>query len=129
MGLLDSLLGAGSAHQGLAGEVINMLGGGSGGGGLAGLVRSFESQGLGNIVQSWISTGHNLPVSADQIASVLGNGQISQLAAKFGLAPDQVSAHLSQILPRIVDGLTPHGSIPASDALQEGLSVLRSKLG
>ena len=126
--LLDSL-GAGNAHQGLVGEVLNMLGGGSGGRGLAGLVRAFEGQGLGNLVQSWISTGRNLPIGPEQIAGVLGSGQISQLAAKYGVSAEQVGSHLSQLLPRIIDGLTPHGSLPDSDALQEGLSLLRSRLG
>jgi uncharacterized protein YidB (DUF937 family) len=134
MGLLDSIAGGvrdaigGGVHSGLAGEALNMIGGGQGGG-LARLVTAFEGHGLGNIIQSWISTGRNLPVSPDQIARVLGNGQIAQLAARFGVAPEEVSAQLANVLPRIVDSLTPHGSIPDSDALQEGLSLLRSHLG
>ena len=127
-GSLTSLVGSGGAHAGLAGEALNLLGGGAGGG-LPGLVRSFESQGLGNVMQSWISTGGNLPVSAEQIVNVLGGGQVSQLAAKSGLSSDQVAGQLTQLLPQIVNALTPHGSLPASDALQEGLSLLRSKLG
>lgn len=134
MGIVESLGkgllhgSGGVSHAGLAGEVLNMIGGGQGGG-LAKLAQSFEGRGLGNVVQSWISTGNNLPVSADQIASVLGNPRIAQLAAKFGLAPEDVAAHLSQLLPKIVDSLTPKGSIPDSDALQEGLSLLRRHLG
>lgn len=135
MSILDALTGkalhgidGGGMHAGLAGEVLNLLGGGQGGG-LAKLAQSFEGRGLGNIVQSWISTGSNLPVSPDQIASVLGNPQMAQLAAKFGLAPEDVATHLSQMLPKIVDTLTPKGSIPESDGLQEALSLLRQRLG
>ena len=135
MSLFDSLagsllgsIGSGGAHPGLVNEVLGMIGGGQGGG-LPGLVRTFESQGLGNLIGSWISTGNNLPISTDQIASVLGSGQINQLGAKFGIAPDAVASHLSQLLPQVINGLTPHGSVPDSDALQEGLSLLRSRLG
>ena len=134
MGLFESLAGsflgtAGSgAHAGLANEVVGMIGGGQGGG-LPGLVRRFESQGLGNLISSWISTGQNLPISADQITSVLGSAQVHQLAARFGIAPEAVAAHLTQLLPQVINGLTPNGSVPDSDALQEGLSLLRSRLG
>lgn len=127
-GEVFSTKGAGFGHPGLAGELLSMLGGGQGGG-LAKLVQSFEGHGLGSVVQSWIARGGNLPISADQIATVLGSGRISQLAAKFGIAPEDVSSHVSRILPGLVDALTPNGSIPESDMLQEGLSVLRQRLG
>ena len=135
MGILESLAGevfnnngAGFGHPGLAGELMGLLGGGQGGG-LAKLVQSFEGHGLGRIVASWIARGQNLPVTADQIASVLGNGQLLQLAAKFGIAPEDVASHVARILPNLVDALTPNGSIPESDMLQEALSLLRQRLG
>jgi uncharacterized protein YidB (DUF937 family) len=52
-------------------------------------------------------------VSAEQIQQVLGQGRIGQLAQSVGLQPDQVSAQLAQLLPGIIDHLTPHGQIPA----------------
>ena len=135
MGLVDSLTGvldggwgAGGLHRGLAGEALDMIGGAHGGG-LASLVRTFEGHGLGGLIASWISSGRNLPISADQITSLLGPGQINHLAAKFDLAPEVVASQLALLLPQLVDRLTPHGSIPDSDVLQEGLSLLRAKLG
>ena len=135
MGILESLAGevlnnngARFGHSGLAGELMGLLGGGQGGG-LAKLVQSFEGHGLGRIVASWIARGQNLPVTAEQIASVLGNGQLLQLAAKFGIAPEDVARHVARILPIMVDALTPNGSIPESDMLQEALSLLRQRLG
>lgn len=127
-GALGGALDAGSAHQGLAGEMLDMIGGAQGGG-LASLVRTFEGHGLGSLIASWIATGRNLPVTADQIASVLGPGRVNQLAAKFDLAPGAVTSQLARLLPELVDRLTPHGSIPDSDVLQEGLSLLRARLG
>jgi uncharacterized protein YidB (DUF937 family) len=127
-GALQGSVGAGGTHAGLAGEVLDLIGGAQGGG-IAALVRTFEGHGLGPLIESWISTGKNLPIAADQIAAVFGQGHVNQLAAKFDLAPDAVTVQLARLLPQLVDGLTPHGSIPDSDVLQEGLSLLRAKLG
>ena len=76
MGLLDSVIGALGQAQGgagggqadLLGALVGMLGQGGGLGGLAGLVQKFEQGGLGDAVGSWIGTGQNMPVSADQIS-------------------------------------------------------------
>jgi uncharacterized protein YidB (DUF937 family) len=81
-------------------------------GGLPGLVTAFEQNGLGHIIQSWISNGVNLPVSAAQIQSVFGSGQLQALAAKAGISPEQLSQGLASVLPHLVDHLTPDGSLP-----------------
>jgi uncharacterized protein YidB (DUF937 family) len=63
-------------------------------GGLAGIVQAFQKNGLGDIVNSWVSTGTNLPVTPDQIKQGLGGDFLSQLAAKAGVSPDAASAHV-----------------------------------
>ena len=98
-------------------------------GGLAGLVQNFQKSGLGDVVSSWIGTGKNLPISADQIQRVLGNQQVSQLAQRLGIEPEKVTTALSSVLPGLVDKLTPTGKLPSEDVLQEGLSLLKGKLG
>ncbi len=115
MGLLDSLLGAagGDGQNGGGAELIAALLQQFGGGqGLAGLVQQFQQGGLGELVQSWVGTGQNLPISPEQIAQVLGNGQLAQLAQQFGLQPEQMAAQLSDQLPGMVDRLTPQGQLP-----------------
>lgn len=57
-------------------------------GGLAGMVQNFQQKGLGDVVSSWVSTSHNLPISADQITHVLGSDAVKNLAAKAGISPD-----------------------------------------
>lgn len=115
MGLLDSLLGAasGGGQNGggaeLIGALLQQFGGGQG---LAGLVQQFQQGGLGELVQSWVSSGQNLPISAEQIAQVLGNGQLAQLAQQFGVQPAQMASQLSEQLPGLVDQLTPQGQLP-----------------
>jgi uncharacterized protein YidB (DUF937 family) len=94
-------------------------------GGLTGLVSMFTQGGLGHLVSSWISTGQNLPISASQITQVLGSQQLNQLAAKAGLSPQAAGAGLAQLLPSLVDRLTPDGKLPeVGGGLVEGLMGL-----
>jgi len=95
-------------------------------GGLPGLIQSFQRGGLGEVVNSWVSTGQNLPISADQIKSVLGGSSLQDLAAKLGMAPEQAAGSLAEILPQAVDTMTPNGQLPAGgDLLAQGLDMLK----
>ncbi len=82
-------------------------------GGLPGLLATAQQQGLGAVVQSWIGTGANLPISAAQVTQLLGQPQVQALASQFGLSPDLVQQGLSALLPHAVDQLTPNGQLPA----------------
>jgi len=133
MGLFDQL---GSALKGVLGGadsgalVGQVLDGFSKGGqdGLSGLVRAFQENGLGRIVDSWVSTGSNLPVSHDQIAQVVGPALIQQIARATGMTPEALSSRLTEVLPAVVDKLTPDGTLPGGDAVAQALSLLRGKL-
>lgn len=132
MGLLDQILagalgqqqagsGQGNVMQ-LAMQLINNYPGG-----LQGLLQAFGQSGLGQQAQSWVSTGSNLPISPDQLASVLGGGQLQNLAQQMGLSNDQAAGGLAELLPQMVDHLTPNGAVQ-DDVVQQGLSLLRGKL-
>jgi len=96
-------------------------------GGLSGLLQNFHEKGLGGLASSWVGTGQNLPISADQIQNVLGSDQVKQLAAKAGISPDIAGSALSQLLPTLVDRLTPNGQMPQhSSILETGMSILQS---
>lgn len=88
-------------------------------------MEAFQAKGLGDVVASWIGTGQNLPVSAEQIQSVLGSGLVQQLAARVGLPPEAATALLAQILPQAVDRLTPEGTVPAGGLLGQATGLLR----
>ncbi len=113
MGLLDDLAGnalsgmMGSSSNPLVHSVFSMIQ--SQPGGLAGLVQNFEQKGMGSVVSSWVGTGQNLPISADQISHVLGSDAVKNLAAKAGISPEQASGQLASILPGLIDKLTPNG--------------------
>ncbi len=145
MGLLDSILGSvlgggaaqgqGSGQAALINAVIQMVankgaGGGGAGGGLGALVGALTQGGLGNVASSWVGTGQNLPVSAEQLQSALGSGSggggglLAQLAQQAGLSHGDTASGLSQILPGLVDKLTPDGQIPQQDSLEKMLGSL-----
>ncbi len=140
MGLLDSVIGAIGSQGGSGGggqtdilnAIVGMLGqqggGGQGGlGGLAGLVQAFQQSGLGHVADSWVGTGANHPVSADQLSQVLGSDRVAGFARQLGIDPQDALGHLTQMLPQVVDKLTPNGQIPQGDL--GGLGNLGSMLG
>lgn len=86
-------------------------------GGVEGLIGKFQQGQLKEVAQSWISTGTNLPISADQIKQVLGSEQIKAIADKVGISPETISQNLSEHLPNIIDKLTPNGKLPEAGGL------------
>ncbi len=85
--------------------------------GLGGLLGTLEKGGLGNVINSWISPGPNQPVSPNQLGSALGPDIIKMLAQKSGLPEDELTRQLSQVLPNVVDKLTPAGRLPTLSEL------------
>jgi uncharacterized protein YidB (DUF937 family) len=98
-------------------------------GGLAGLVGAFEQNGLGDMVNAWISRGPNPPVSASQLQSALGSDVIGQYAAKAGLSQADAGSTLAALLPALIDHVTPNGQVPQSGALEGVLGSLLGSLG
>jgi uncharacterized protein YidB (DUF937 family) len=131
MGLLDDVLGGGlsnavsgltGGNSGLAGGLLEMLGNNQS---LQSVVGQFNRAGLGSVLSSWIGTGPNLPISADQISQVLSSDQLQQLAAKSGLSVNELSSKLSELMPSLVDKLTPNGQLPQGAGLMEGIQLLK----
>ena len=113
--------GAGGGGGGLGGMLGSALGGGaaqSGGGGrggIGGLVEQFARHGMGDVARSWVGTGQNLPVSADQLGKVLGNETIGNMASQLGINQSDLLGQLAHMLPQVVDKLTPQGQVPQGD--------------
>ncbi len=112
--------GLGGGLGGLLGQMAGGAGGGGGAGGLGGLgglLEQFSRAGLGDAAKSWVSTGPNMPVSGDQISQVLGGDMIGNLARQLGMDQNAVAGQLSQMLPEVVDRLTPGGQLPQGNDL------------
>lgn len=133
MSLFDSVVGAvnglgGNAGQGpLMGYVLELVTS-KDFGGLPGLLQKFKDNGMGDLVSSWIGNGANLPVSSAQIGQVLGAPLVQQLASKSGIAPTDVLTQLAQMLPDVINKLSPNGALPTGGLLEQGISLLKGKL-
>jgi uncharacterized protein YidB (DUF937 family) len=120
MGILDSLENS-PALRGVLGQLGaavlpavlgEVMGTGSQGGTLNTIVAKLEQAGLGDQVKSWIGTGQNLPITADQLRQVLGNETVRQMAARYNIPVDQLAELLAHQLPLAVDHASPNGKLP-----------------
>jgi uncharacterized protein YidB (DUF937 family) len=149
MGLLDGLIGnvLGSVLGG--GQTQNPFGArrsqGSGGnmllqlalsmlqqnGGLEGVLGKFRQGGLSQQANSWVGTGQNMNISADQLQQVFGSSTISDIASCLGVSEQQASSEMAQLLPDVINQLTPEGQVPenSNDEIADGLSTLANSPG
>ena len=127
MGLLDNMAGmaSGTAGGGDESAISGLLG--KGGEALPGLLDKFGAGGLGDAAQSWIGKGANLPVSGAQIKSVLGSDVVQSVATKLGISPDAAADKIADILPKVIDKLTPDGMVPDPQALADKITGLIQK--
>ena len=119
---VKSALGGGDKKNDLMSVVMNLVGGQKGG--LNGLISQFTSKGLGDVIGSWVSTGKNLPVSPDQLKNALGDDTVKNIASKLGMDSNAVTSQLSNLLPDVVDKLTPDGKVPEGDIMSKGMDLL-----
>lgn len=140
MGLLDGLLGGllggmtgngtGSAPRNplvqIALQVLQQNGG------LQGILGKFQQAGYADQAQSWVSTGKNMPIDADALQQVLGQGQLGQIAQQLGMSRGEAAGGLASILPQVIDQMTPQGQVPDNhaDLVSQALAMLtKSKVG
>ena len=136
MGLLDALareflpklLGGSGASASPLMDIVTSLLTNPQSGGLRGMVESFKGQGMEDIINSWIGTGKNMPVSPGDILKGLGSDRLRGFSEKAGLPQEEISGRLASILPEIIDKLTPQGRIPDSRVMEEELSEMKSKI-
>lgn len=156
MGLLDgvlgnlagSLLGGGGGQQGgnplmqIAMQMLMHQGGGQSGsqtqqgvdpnaasmGGLGGIMDAFQKGGLSHITDSWVGTGDNLPVSGDQLSQVLGSDKIGAIASQLGMSHGDVAGQLAQMLPQLINHITPNGQVPQDhNMISDALSMFMKR--
>ena len=138
MGLLDGLLGSvlGGANSGAAQQqnpliqiALQML---QQNGGIGGVLDKFRQGGYADQANSWQSTGENLPISPSALQEVLGSGSIGQIAQQLGLSHGEAAGGLAQVLPQLIDKMTPGGEVPDNndDMVSQALAILtKSKVG
>ena len=132
--LLGQVLGGAQRGGGMGDLLGQVLGGGQAGssggpGGLADLLNEFQRAGFGRQAASWVGSGQNLPVSPDAIAQVFGRDGLSRIAAQAGLSEQEASIGLSQLLPEVVDRVTPKGEVPELGELSASVDAMARRLG
>ena len=150
MGLLDELIGnvlgaasRGNQRQDPLGSILGGLAGGSQGqsgnlllqlalsllqqnGGLEGVLDRFRQGGLGQQADSWVGTGENMNISPDQLQQIFGSSTLRDLASQLGMPQEQAGSTMAQVLPELINQLTPQGQVPQNgdDEIAQGLSML-----
>jgi uncharacterized protein YidB (DUF937 family) len=123
-GLLGGLMGGGTQSQSPLVQVALQLI--QQNGGLPGIISKFQNGGMADEVGSWVGTGQNMPITGNQLQEILGSGSIGQIAQQLGVSHGDASSNLAQILPQIIDRMTPTGQVPDNhgDMLAQALSAL-----
>jgi uncharacterized protein YidB (DUF937 family) len=98
-------------------------------GGLPGIISKLQSGGMAQQVGSWVGTGQNMSISGSQLQEVLGSGSIGEIAQQLGMSHGDASSGLAQVLPQIIDHLTPAGQLGDNhaDLLAQALSALTKR--
>jgi uncharacterized protein YidB (DUF937 family) len=123
MGLFDDIIGgmlAGDGGEANLGGIMEVLSG-LDAGGVKGLVESFQRNGLGEIVSSWVGGGENLPISAEQVSQGLGSDLLASLSERSGIPAAELSSQIAGYLPDFIDKVTPDGAIPEGGLVELGM--------
>ena len=116
------------------GDVLGQVLGGAAGsrgaaGGLGGLLGQLQQAGFGEQADSWVSRGANKPISPDAMTQIFGRDGLEQISKQAGISPDEASRGLSQLLPEVVDRVTPDGEVPDADALANSVDDFTRRFG
>ncbi len=119
------------ATGGGLGDILGQVLGGSsrGSGGLGGLLEQFQRAGFGDQARSWVGTGRNEPLPDDALEQVFGRGGLAEIARRAGVSERDASQGLSQLMPEVVDHVTPDGQLPDGTALRASVESLAKRLG
>lgn len=95
-------------------------------GGLGGVLQRFQHNGYSQQAASWVSTGPNEVLEPQAVNEVVGADELSRLSQQLGVSQDEVSSGMAQILPEMVNRLTPQGGVPddGDETLSRGMSML-----
>jgi uncharacterized protein YidB (DUF937 family) len=122
--ILGQVLGGGAAQSGTGG-----MGDMGGMGGLGGLLEQLQRAGYGDQARSWVGTGQNAPISPEALEQVFGHDGMAAIARQAGVSEADAARGLSELLPEVVDRVTPGGDVPDLDALTASVSDLSRRLG
>lgn len=129
-GVLGDLTGGAKGGLGgvggnpMIGMLLPLVGGLLAGGGLQKLLAGFQERGLGAQADSWVGRGENEPVTAEQVAEVVGPDKVKQIAQQLGVSHEEAAAGIAAVLPHVVDHVSPEGQLPPDTEIDSTLDQL-----
>ena len=112
-----------------SGEPSAGFGRASSGGGLGALLEQFQRAGFGEQARSWVSTGENQALPPDALEQIFGEGGLAEIARRAGLSQADTSRGLAQLMPEVVNHVTPNGDVPAGGDLLASVDALARRMG
>ena len=121
--------GSGSGGQaggmgGLLGSLLPALGGMLAGGGLQQVLSGFQANGLSTQTDSWIGTGENEPISGEDVRKVVAPEELAKIAAQLGVSEDEAADAVAQVLPTVVDKVSPEGHLAPESEIESAFEAL-----
>lgn len=121
--MFDSIINSAEEKFGLGDKAGSLLSSllaliaSSANGSFSGFIAKFRDAGLGDLVDSWITTGDNTPISNEQLKSALGEKTINSVAEQNGVEKETATSAMAYMMPQVIDVLTPDGEIPDHEGL------------
>ena len=128
MGFINDVTARLGGNQGADGGVAQLHKMVRSSGGLQGLIWKLSRSGLGQQVQSWVSTGENQPITGSQVRRAIDARQLNAIADQAGMTPEETSDQLAKVLPAVVNQATPQGQLPDNDPFASGLEKVKRML-
>ncbi len=125
----DGTEGRNGGMGGLLGSLLPALGGMLAGGGLQQILSGFQANGRATEADSWLGTGANQPVSGDDVRKAVSSEELAKVAAKLGVSTDEAADALAQILPGVVDRVSPDGHLASDGELESAFEALERSGG
>ncbi|PDT26278.1 hypothetical protein CO660_28980 [Rhizobium sp. L9] len=113
--ILGGLAGSGGGLGGLGGLLGGLTSGSIVSGGLGDLLKTFQQNGQGDKMESWVRRGQNADINDGELATALGPDVLDEIARNTGLSHQEILGRLSRDLPKAVDDLTPEGKVPSAE--------------
>lgn len=125
----DSGFGGGGGLGDILGQVLGGAGSGGGLGGFGAILEGLQRAGFGEQARSWVGSGDNQPLPPGALEQVFGQGGLAEIARRAGLSPEDTSRGLAQLMPEVVNHVTPDGAVPNGDDLLASVDALARRLG
>ena len=99
-------------------------------GGMGAVLDRFRQKGYGGQMQSWVSAGDNQPIDEQAVEQVVGHEELAQMAQRLGVPEPEVRQAFAEVMPEMVNQLTPEGRLPreADDVIEESRQELEREI-